>query len=478
MGKIATRFAVVLGVMLTFAVATSVPASAHTISGPRPTNFRSRVLSITPPVPDVLVRIVDLGGWVELTNHSAEDVIVLGYQNEAYLRIGRSGVFENLESPSTYINRSSSGTTSPEAASAKLDAPPRWHRISSARSARFHYHPTHWMGGQLPPQVQSDPAAPHHIGGRWHIPLRVGDAKVDVEGVLDWVPGPSGAPWIPVGIGVFVLGAAAAFGWRRPQFVVGVLGVLVVADAAHAITYELGRSGSTATRLGEFFGGNFVSIFVWIAAVVTSVGLARRRPEALFGAAFVGLLAALVGGATDLSALTRSQLLNVGPPWLTRAEVVVALALGSGVVVGAIVGAVRADRAESGARPWLELLVEGLDDDELLRVTAELDVDEVLGAALSDLATRAAPIADAFMAGSVAFDVGISVWSLVAVDGAWRARRGRLEPVVAEIRTTFPVLLQVLAGTRPFDRDAVTGDAQLVECLVPYLAEVTPASAS
>jgi hypothetical protein len=334
------------------------------------------------------------------------------------------------------------------------------------------------MGGQLPPQVQSDPATFHHIGGPWHIPMLVGATKVDIEGRLDWVPGPSGAPWIPIGIGVFVLGAVAALAWRRPGFLVTALGVLVVADAAHAITYELGRSGSTATRLGEFFGGNFVSIFVWIAAVVTAIGIARRRLEALFGAAFVGLLAALVGGATDLSALTRSQLLNTGPRWLTRAEVVVALALGSGVVVGAIVGAGRADRARSGARPWLALLVEGLDDDELLRMTAELDVDEVLGAALADLAMRAAPIVDAFIAGSVAFDVAISVWSLVAVDGALRARRGRLEPVAAEIGTTFPALLQIMAGTRPFDRGAVAGDAQLVERLVPYLPEVTLASAS
>src|SRR5205085_5496325 len=79
-------------------VATATPASAHTISGPKPSNYRVRVVRVDPPVPGVTVRIVDLGSKVELTNNTNSDVIVKGYDGEPYLRIGPTGVYENLHS--------------------------------------------------------------------------------------------------------------------------------------------------------------------------------------------------------------------------------------------------------------------------------------------------------------------------------------------------------------------------------------------
>ena len=57
----------------------------------------------------------------------------------------------------------------------------------------------------------------------------------------------------------------------------------------------------------------------------------RRRVEALYGVVFVALMVALIGGATDLSALWKSQLPDAGPAWLTRVEVVIALGLGGGL---------------------------------------------------------------------------------------------------------------------------------------------------
>ena len=91
----------------------ATPASAHTISGPRPTNYRSRVVAIAPAVPGISARIVDLGSRFELTNRSPTEVTVLGYEDEPYLRIGPSGVFENLHSQSTYINRTRARSTVP-----------------------------------------------------------------------------------------------------------------------------------------------------------------------------------------------------------------------------------------------------------------------------------------------------------------------------------------------------------------------------
>ena len=51
------------------------------------------------------------------------------------------------------------------------------------------------------------------------------------------------------------------------------------------------------------------------------------------------------------------------------------------------------------------MLVAGLSDAELARIVPELDADEVLGVALRELAVRAAPVADAFAAGSLSFVV-------------------------------------------------------------------------
>jgi hypothetical protein len=264
--------------------------------------------------------------------------------------------------------------------------------------------------------------------------------------------------------------------WKRGlRALAALVGLLVVVDIAHAVTYEAGRPGGLGSRVVQFAGGNFVSIIVWCAAIAVVVGLVRRRTEALYGAIVVAVMVALVGGATDLSALWKSQLVNVGPGWLTRLEIVVALALGLGVAVGALIRALRSDRVARDApqSQWLSLLVEGLDDAELARVAADLDIDEVLGVALREVAERAGADADAFAAGSLVFVVDDATWSIATTDAAAdpRAQRGRVEPVAAELHLSFPALLHVLAGTRPVDRTTVTGDLEFFDRVAPALPE-------
>jgi hypothetical protein len=216
------------------------------------------------------------------------------------------------------------------------------------------------------------------------------------------------------------------------------------------------------------------------------IALLRRRAEALYGVVFVALLVALIGGATDLSALWKSQLPDAGPAWLTRVEVVVALGLGGGLVVGALVRMLRSRTIEhaDGRGQWLSLLVSGLSDAELARLVRELDADEVLEVAIGELARRAEPVADAFANGSAAFDLtdrdAPVVWSIdFGTDATDRLRavRGRVEPTAAEIHAPFAVALQLLAGTLRFD-DAVarslivvTGDAAFVARFAPYIPE-------
>jgi hypothetical protein len=252
------------------------------------------------------------------------------------------------------------------------------------------------------------------------------------------------------------------------------VGVLVAVDIVHSIAYEMGRPGSVLARVGQFFGGNFVSVAVWIAAIAVIIGLAQKRTEALYGAVLVGLMVALVGGATDLSSLWKSQLPTVGPAWLTRVGVVVSLGLGLGIAVGALIRAIRTERAmpKAESESWLAALVGGLDDSAVEQIAEKLDADDVIAIALGDLAKRAQPVAEQCGDGSIVFVVDGDPWSLSPREGAFSVAHARVEPVGYEAHLTFARLLQVLAGTRRLD-----ADGELAELLLPYLAE-SPASSS
>ena len=101
-----------LGLLVVASVgALATPASAHTISGPRPSNYRTRISSVTPDIPGVRMSVVDLGSKLQLTNDTNTDVIVLDAEGANYLKVGPTGVYENLLSTATYLNRTRSGQT-------------------------------------------------------------------------------------------------------------------------------------------------------------------------------------------------------------------------------------------------------------------------------------------------------------------------------------------------------------------------------
>jgi hypothetical protein len=484
------RIAIVAGVAIALALVLAAPASAHTISGPKPTNYRSRVVSMTPQVPGISVGVVDLGAKLELTNRTNSEVLVLGYEDEPYLRIGPNGVFENLHSQATYINRTRQGSSVPVGVDTSPTAKPEWKKISDSNSHRWHDHRIHWMSAQPPPTVAAAPGQFVHISTQ-RITFVHDGQRVIVAVTLDWVPGPRAWPWIFPIVLLFALGLALALktGWWRALAVL--VAVLVLFDIVHAISYEIARPGTNLGKVGQFFVDNFVSVAVWIAAIPTVIALWHRRIEAMYGVAFVGLLVALVGGVSDLSTLWKSQLPGAGPDWLTRLEVAIALGLGSGLAVGALIRMIRSrppKAEESGSGQWLSVLVAGLSDGELARIARELDADEVLEVACRDLAARAAPVADAFDAGAlliVADDCDpIVAWSIAPGDtpGSLRATRDRVEPTRLEVRAPFAALLQLLAGALTVDdalaRSLLTsaGDTAFLDDLVPYLPEVAPAT--
>ena len=110
-GRSAALLGVAVLVALGAVVATPEPASAHGVGGIQPSNYETRIVSVRPTVPGLEIRSVDLGNRLEVTNRTGHEVLILGYDGEPYLRVGPRGVFENIRSPATYVNRTLTGGT-------------------------------------------------------------------------------------------------------------------------------------------------------------------------------------------------------------------------------------------------------------------------------------------------------------------------------------------------------------------------------
>jgi hypothetical protein len=224
---------------------------------------------------------------------------------------------------------------------------------------------------------------------------------------------------------------------------------------------------------------------VWIAAVLTIRGLRRGDVAARYGLVLIGSMVALVGGLSDLSSLWKSQLATAGPYGLARAEVAAGLGLGTGVVAGALAllfRTVRGSEIRDERDPgWLERMVGDLDDDAVALVASRLVADEVIPIALAGVAERAAALAETFGSDALVFVVlaedriGSHVWSITAGRAGLRVQRGTPAPARAELRTTFPAFLQLLAGTRTLEASVaagrldVNGDQAFVAAVEPYL---------
>ena len=307
-------------------VVTAQPASAHEVPGTEASNFETTVDRTTPRIPGLTVRSVDLGNELELRNETATEVVVLGYQDEPYLRVGPRGVFENRRSPATYLNRTRDGKTRVPAG-ADPAAAPDWNRLSSGTVARWHDHRAHWMGTDDPPEVARDPGQ-RHVIDHWSFQLRRGAQDIAVTGDLLWVPGPSPWGWV---LGALAVALALVALSRTPVWrwvLAGALGILVVSETAHVVGTWNATSAAVATKIGA----SVYSIGGIALAVVALVWLVIRPPyNAIPAVLFAGLIVAFAGGLADLTTLTRSQLPTDVPATIARVEVMLALGLGAGL---------------------------------------------------------------------------------------------------------------------------------------------------
>jgi hypothetical protein len=266
------------------------PVRAGALGGAEPSNYRTRVLAVRPPVPGLSVEVVDAGTRLRLANGGPDDVVVLGYRSEPWLRVPPGGVVT-------------------------------W----QDRRAR-------WEAEEPPAQVRRAPGSAHVVIPEWIVPLRTGGQLVEVVGEVRWVPGPSPLPWLA---GAAVLAMAVAAVGRARRWVGGLvaaLGLVVALDLVQVAGAWAGAEAPPAGALPPLAA----SAAGWVVAGLAVRQLLRGRLESgLFQLLLAAGLLTVVGGLGDLGFLLRSELPNGLPGWVARAAVTAKIGLGLGALVAA-----------------------------------------------------------------------------------------------------------------------------------------------
>jgi hypothetical protein len=176
-----------LGLAVAFAGLASVVDSADAHEGEAvPQGFVSTVSGIRPNVVGVSALVLDGDDRLLLRNLSGRVIMIRGYEGEPYLRLTPTGVFANIRSPATYLNRDRLPRRSPPK-HANPAARPQWRRVSTGVTYQWHDHRIHWMRSELPPAVAAAPDRTHHVFD-WRVPGTVNGRPFAVTGFLGYAP--------------------------------------------------------------------------------------------------------------------------------------------------------------------------------------------------------------------------------------------------------------------------------------------------
>lgn len=195
-GRALAGLAVVLGVLTVPGVAHADPAG--------PTDYRTTVTSITPDTDVIDVGVEGGDAFLRISVEAGHEVIVLGYDDEPYLRIGPDGTVEqNRRSYATYYNEERYGRTDvPDIVD--NDAEPDWERVGHGGDWAWHDHRAHWMGTEPPLGLEPGDSLPPQI-----VPVVVDGAPVSIEVRTTLVDEPSLVPVVfgaVIGLGLATLG--------------------------------------------------------------------------------------------------------------------------------------------------------------------------------------------------------------------------------------------------------------------------------
>lgn len=320
--------------------ALATPAAAHG-RGSDATNYSS-VITATPDLPGLTWEIHNGDEFLSVENTSDQEVVIGGYSNEPYLRIGPEGVFENRLSEAVYLNADRYGAVEvPDFAD--RTAEPQWVRVADGPAYAWHDHRIHWMSTALPQVVAPDPSVQTEVfPDGWTVPFTHGGDAYEVAGDLTWVPPTAPWPWL---LGALVLTSAALIGLRtspssedrwpalaRPAAVV--LGAVTLLNVTNLVDDLFASPVPITTQL---LPAAQTLLFLVIAAFGAIRGW--QAGTGAFTALGVGAGALFIGqGVLYLSVLSSSQSASVFPIWVSRAAVAASIAqvipLGIVTVIG------------------------------------------------------------------------------------------------------------------------------------------------
>jgi hypothetical protein len=318
---VGTLIGIVVGIVV--ALAASAPAFADPAG---PTDYRSEVIEIAPPTPEIEVRVVGGDSFVELTVEPGVEVLVVGYQGEPYLRFDPDGsIWENRRSPATYLNEERYGNEFPP--EADPDADPEWERVGGGGSFAWHDHRAHWMQPQPPAGGPGD----RILEGV--IPLFVDGTEVDVTVVSTWQ---EPASRVPIYAAIVVALGSVGLGWlllRRESLLWTVTAVPVALLAVVAGVLQF-RSlpASTEPRLVWVL----LPMLALAAAVVAVVAGRLGRDFVATGAILVAGVELAMWGGVKRDGLTAALIPSDAPGWLDRFATTLALVTGIGLALLAL----------------------------------------------------------------------------------------------------------------------------------------------
>ena len=338
-GSTGMRAAAVVALSVALPVVCSARAQAHGATNTPASNYVSRVLAVTPAAEGFSVKVVEAGNRLEVRWRSGPEIVINDYDDHPYLRIGRTGAFENRQSNAVYLNADRRGaTTIPPGL--RPEGSPEWRKLSSSPVVRFHDHRVHWMGTSPPPQVQAERCRKHLIQ-TWAVPISRGTASFIVSGDLRWVPGPSPIPPLAAAgaLGLLLVGAvvmSARRGRSRLALVLFslMLGTLVFVDAIHLLGIAFGVKGGSG--FGRVVSIGWVSLVAWVVALLTIVALRGQRMDALYVGVFAAGIVTLVGGLSDIGVLSSSSLPFAFSNGVARASIAITLGLGIATVIAGV----------------------------------------------------------------------------------------------------------------------------------------------